>query len=391
MENAPYRWDEAVASGSISQDMLSFDTGSAQCTLTIRVQQYNSRMLRQMISHILGTAKIEPGFNNANPSAQGPYRLSRLPPARHPRYRGLFANKILSITGKGLEKINPRGEAEKERVGNGYIGCHGVTEFKIQFGLPLHRILQDHEMMSTPYDVTDPRPEYHRFVEWSYETNYEAIARKGAVWYFHGVKEIFAGDRHLRIPKGKLSLKWLDVPEAFIMNGGLIPRNILKCVGKLNAKAFPAYKNADTQSQFRDQNDAAGVFVNFPPGTLLMMPPKIMPKTQVNPSILGAGTIDRLALHYAQRTVDVEFSLLHFDPITYDNVKVDLSHVNGDAQTVIRGHQLMAKPSTNKWHVGTLKTEVSGGVIIGATPDTDDQLLYQYADFEAAFSAVTSS
>lgn len=394
MKTTPFRWDEEVPAGTVSQSPVSFTTDSSQCVLNIRITQFNSRLLREMISYILGYSRIVPEFDSESPSAQGPYTLRRYPPARHPRWPAMFAKRILSITGKGTNaRLGVGGGDIRENVINGVIGNWAQCYMSILFELPEYRVLDDGQMQQAPYDTATPRPEYHRYCIFSYDTNFETLARKGVTWYFWGSSQTFPGDRLLRVPKGVLKIKWLDVPEQFVMWGNLIPNNLLKCIGKLNSRGFPKSNPADTFSPFRDQNAALGLFAGFPAGTLLMQPPKIIPKAQVNVKVLDPD-IPRervLAVNFLQRTVDVEMSFLHFDPPTTDGAKVDLSAVGGDANTPVRGHNLMPKPTTNTWHVGVLNAVGPGPVITGGDPRTQNDLLYQYENYETMFEYVRSS
>lgn len=338
-------WSEEIPQGSVQSSSMNFASDSGKVVLNIRIAGGVDN-LRQAIAYILGYSEVQGDTDH------GPYVLFRKTPARHPAFPALRATQILSAQGRGLKDY---GGVD---VLSGVYGEWALTYLSIMFEIPRYPILEDSE--NTIAGVR--QPEYRRYCEWDFDINLETLARKGITWYFldsnaKAVTRTFPGDRMLRQPKGVLKITWYDVHWDWVYLGRIIPSNYFKRVGTVNALAFP-------QFPYRDQNVAGFFGVQFQPGTCLLMPPKIKSRTQNHPAVMK----DEINPDYFPRTVDVETSMLIFDPDTDDRGTVDLSAIlGGNRATPIRGHNLcpLPRPSATgySWYAsyGDLTPPLTGG------------------------------
>ena len=329
-------WTEELPDGAIEQSTGSFGYDFGQKVLNIKIRGGEVN-LRAAIKYIVGYSQVLPRFNPAILSAQGPYRLNRVLPARHPYLPGLRATKILSCTGRGIDKAGPK------RMAAGTSGNWEYTYLSILFEIPKYPMIDDSTLAG--------RPEYVRYSLFDYDTDTEVIARKGQEWWApsaqaSAVSPVFVGDRTVREAKGILKITTFDVHEDYIKLGRLVPQSHRKRTSTVNARAFP-------REAYLDQNYAPAFqeYVRFGPGELLLLPTKITPHTQCHPAVLDGSISDS----YFPRTVDVGVTMIHFAPETDDPLTVDLSSEanygpddTGLANvTPVRGHQLAAlyKPS----------------------------------------------
>lgn len=184
-----------------------------------------------------------------------------------------------------------------------------------------------------------PSPEYLRNHFWTPEVNLETQARKGETWYFcqpNIGQTTFPGDRLLRQPKGVIKITGYQIHEDYVLLGKLVPSNYEHRIGTVNSRPFPFVA-------YPDQNKATGTLVQRVPGTCLLMAPKITPSAMVHPAVL-AGEISP---NLFPRNVDVETTILVFDPPSIDTTTIDLSGTdrygfpyNGSSTTLVRGHNL---------------------------------------------------
>ena len=364
-------WNEAVPPGSRQ-------TGSQTYALTSGSQSMDFYIdwedLDAAIPLIMGYAQVNggPGGHSA-PT----WTLSRTPPASHPFYPTLKATKILNIVSKGPR--NGDVVAPDSHVGNWKKAC--VT---IMFELPTFPIMGDNDL--------NGQPEYRRYVTTNYRTNVEQLARKGVQWSFAQlpfgatVPTRFPGDTYLRVPKGILELTWHGVPEAWLFLGKLIPTNLIACVGSVNVQPFP-------QVAFDDQNKP-GTPVQFPAGTLLMLPAEVEPTVQLHPSVFLFVDQARINL---PRTYTVRMKFVHFDP-TPDPANTNpnsprrifiLTPGYNGGQVAIRGHNLLptALPQLSNGQYYSWYPAVKGSLPLVANVVPSDQfLLYPLRDFETLFS-----
>ena len=89
-----------------SNQTWAADSGSRVVNFRINGKTDN---LRALIKYMVGYSQVFPTFNPSNTGAQGPYRLSRVAPARHPDMPNLRCTKILSIKGEGNRNTTGEG------------------------------------------------------------------------------------------------------------------------------------------------------------------------------------------------------------------------------------------------------------------------------------------
>ncbi len=357
------------------------DFGSV--TLNVRI---NGKIdnVREAIKSIVGYSTVWPIFDPFNPVQQGPYRLSRITPARHPGFPNLRATKILSIVGEGNR--NTPGEG-KIKSGDGSYGEWYEVVMAILFEIPKYAILSDNEN-SLGGDGVVRRPEYRRYTEWFPEEALETIARKGATWSYvdlnaHNTTPTFAGDRLLRQPKASLRIVTYDVHIDYIMLGKIIPSNAQKRLSTLNARPFPI-------DAYPDQNNPVpGKLAQYEAGTLLLTPSKYPSHAQAHPAVMQG----QISPDLFPRTVDIERNMLIFNPPSNDETTVDLSAYGGAQLTRVRGHNLtpLPRPCNVFPQIGQIWfTATNTPYVAGRTAVLETELLYQYSDFEKLWTAPES-
>lgn len=396
-------WTEELPPGGIQQSTMSFEPSSGIRILNIKIPWLS---LGAAISHILSYSTVDPVFDPNNSQSQGPYRLKRHLPAKHPQWPNMRATKILSIQGRGPSKDVGGGFLSGAvRSGDGTYGNWQFAYLSIQFEVPLYPILSDDEIQSEMNLATDLNipttsySEYRRFHLWEFEPNIETLARKGEYWAFCRGSAItgqtnFGGDRHLRQAKGTLKITGHQIHEDYLKLGRVIPVNYFKCMGMVNSRPFPVVAQ-------RDQNLSIGNFVRFKPGTCLLLAPKIEQSPMFHPNVVDLFTSHPQAVlpSYFAHQLDVTTTMIVFDPPTTDTSKIDLSaaiYGPGDANTLIRGHQLVPALRTTGgittfdwWAVKRVASTPAIDAVPG-NPNSDKELLYQYADFERLWSPVES-
>lgn len=385
-------WTEELPPGGMSRSTMAFAADSGVRVLNIKI---NWLALAEAIKYIVGYSVTTPVFNPASPSAQGPYTLSRFPPARHPAWPNLRATRILSVTGHTPSRATGGGAnagAVYSGITDGTYGNWQYAYLSIQFEVPKYPIMSDVELQSAGIGV-GTRPEYLRNHLWEFDCDTENLARRGETWAYclganiTGVKTV-PGDRLLRQPKGIIRITGYDIHEDYVKLGRMIPVNYFNRLGTVNSLAFP-------QHAYRDQNQAGDVPVQLRPGTCLLLKPRITSHTQMHPAVL-AGQIDA---NYFPRTVDVETNILYFNPPTTETSTIDLSAATygpGSATQVIYGHNLTGVPipSNTAPHVGTqwfAARRFSGPLPdVPGNPTSDTQLLHRYSNFEKLWGSVES-
>lgn len=379
MMNAPFVWQECLEPGSVERTGLNASPSTMSKTFDFYASWSD---VEGWIPHLLGYSKIVP-LNEVpthwGGAAVNGWRLMRFPPARHPKFPWLRATRILNIQGRGGKQNNTWTRVQS---GQGWYASWDTAKISVLFESPFYPILED----------TDTRAEYERYTLKVYETNVEQLARRGERWKFASataaaVTATFPGDLLLKNPKGMLVWTWYGVPEDWIMLGRLVPTNLERAVGKVNQYPFPYYGNANQNTVGNSFPALAPNSVQFAPGTLLMMPVKISPATQVHPQIATGGPA-LLSPNFFPRTYDVTLTMIAFDPITDDTTCVRLTQPGGGFYdtTQIRGHNLVPLPrpsaTGNVWYAAYK----SGASVAGNVVQSDNALLYQYFDFETCFS-----
>lgn len=375
--------------------------------------------------------------------------LSRALPRRHPRYTWLSALEVVDAVGK--ERPDP--------VSNPFAmlrGKYGDFEYwilKVRFGTPPYLLLGDTDIRTS--DKATPC-EYLRFVEWlPMKPTLETIARRGVTFYFSDLgrqtgTSTFPGDQIFRANKGLISCIWHNVPVDMILAGRILPQQLFNGIGKLNAYTFPPSHLPSTYSlgwsvpptwaignpnlidnpggQFDWGNTPANLRFTgergFPPGTLLMLPPDILPcqYRQMVPLAAFPGN-DTLKQLYTD-LVDVRLNFLYFNPDTdetlrfvFKDLQPNLGPGIGNPQTMsrpdavepIRGHNLFPTPMARRgaggrlyrWYAATQNSVLVGAVPLPIIqivypntphlnlpptgPVEDAYLLYQYYNFERFF------
>lgn len=352
MDTAPYRWTAEITESGLQPQPLSFSISSGAAPIQFSIEAAD---WRRCIQHVMGYSEV---LGSANA-----WTLSRKLPAKHPDLINMRATRITSLVGLGPGVSIPIGT-------NGRWGEYQKYRVTVLFEQPPYPILDDIGASTAG--------EYNRFVTKSYKTNVETISRKGEPWYFMNAaaKAVtapsfsFQGELLEKVPKGILEWKWHNVPEKWLMLGGLYPSNLRRAVGTVNLRDFPVYSQNDHNT---------GLPIRFPPGTLLFLPPEITPASQWTPQMLQLSG-------YAQlfpRVFDVTLRWLDFDPPTDDTTTVS---VGGNLITV-RGHNLVPLPKpTNtgyRWYAAAKKD--SAGTAPTSPLVSDSQLLYQYFDHEYIF------
>lgn len=325
-------WTEELPDGGVEASTGSFGYDFGQKVLNIKIAG-GATNLRAAIKYIVGYSQVLPIFDPSRNAVQGPYRLNRVLPAKHPHLPGLRATKILACTGRGTDKKGPK------RMAAGAAGNWEYTYLSILFEIPKYPMLTDAERGDLP--------EYVRHTLFEYDTDAEVIARKGEKWISptattSGGSAIFHSDRTARMPKGTLRITTFDVHEDFVKLGRLIPQSHRKRTSTVNARSFPRQAHLD-----QNENPNDKVYAQFGPGELLLLPTKTVSHTQCHPAVLD-GSVSPL---YFPRTLDVTCTMIHLAPDTDDLLTVDLSNEglygidDGDADlTLVRGHQLAPLP-----------------------------------------------
>jgi hypothetical protein len=372
MDQSTFAWTEDIAHPGVQVSSLTASSSAMSAVLAIRIA-WND--YTRALPYILGTATV------VQDPLTGGFLLSRQLPAKHPRFNWLRATRILNMQGRlggsaGLRSV-PR---LTNSGGLGITGEWADAVLTIMFEAPPYQMLED----------IDTDIEYQRWTTHNFSPNLETLARKGEEWRFpNAVAQAratsFAGDLLEKVPKGVLTWNWYDVPEDWIMSSRIFPTNLAGLVGKVNSTAWPS-------SLLLPPNIFTGRVTNFPAGTLLFMPPRLTPKTQMR--------LERL-LNKQQgnpldfpRTFDVELQMVYFDPPTDDTTRVTNAGGIPAANILIRGHNLvpLKVPSTTnrRWYAAMRTSTTSTPPVPVQSPVPDDAyLLYQYADFDQAFNLAT--
>lgn len=368
MQNASFNWQEVCEPGSIERTNLTATNASFAKQLDIYIRWQD---VERCIEHVLGYAKISE-FQPALNIVTKQWQLNRRNPARHPKFPWLRATRVMAIQGRGGRKL-PR-TWTRVQSGQGWYASWNRAKVSILFEAPPYPILDDNQTFA----------EYQRYTLKSFDGSTENIARRGERWKFlhadaTAITNDFAGDQLVRQPKGMLHWEWFNVPEDWVLLGKLKPTNLDNAVGKVNQYSFPAFADFDRNPI------AANNLVKYQPGTLLMLPYRMTPRSQIHPSIVSGP--NALTASYP-RTFDVSLSMLVFDPPTNDNTRVALNDADGIEYdtTVIRGHNLVPLPQTTnngyRWFAAC-RNRIN--VVAGLVNNARD-LLYEYYDYENVFS-----
>lgn len=407
LPNTDNFWTEECPPGGMSQSSMSFEPDSSVRILNIKIPWL---ALGAAISHILSYSTVDPVFDPNNTAQQGPYRLKRHLPAKHPQWPNMRATKILSVQGRGPSRTT--GGGILSGAVNTAAGVYGNWQYaylSIQFEVPKYPMLTDNEIRTEASQIADYSipttyyPEYRRFHLWEFEPNVETLARKGEQWAFCKGSNVTGqamstGDKYLRQAKGTLKITGHQIHEDYIKLGRIIPVNYFKRMGTVNSRPFPLLAQ-------RNQNVAftGNEYVRFKPGTCLLLAPKIEQSPLFHPDVVNLfSSQNEIALpSYFPHQVDVTTTMIVFDPKPGfgENTKIDLSwddkYGPGDSNTEVRGHQLVPALRTNVaagtttigWYA-IKRVAAQVGNDIPGDPFVDTELLHEYSDFEKLWAPV---
>jgi len=367
MDTAAFFWQEEIPKGSIRQTTLNGTPDTISETMTILI---NWDDLEDCLIHVLGYSSVS---GVAQAGYTGSRQLHRFLPARHPRYKWLRASSVSVVgrnpftkrtTGPELETGDTDANGNDLTAPAGTYGRWVTAAVTITFTAPKYPIYADSEITN----------EYDRYVTKTYKPNLETLTRRGEPWKYldAAVKAIpmteHVGDVLVKAPKGILQWTWHQVPETWLMLGGIYPSNLARAVGTVNLKPFP-YSGAVT-------NPSTGLPVQFGAGTLLFLPPEIEPTSQITPALLNTELTGMITF---PRTYDVKMQFLHFDPPADAATALATANVNGQI-ILIRGHNLVPLPRAingYRWFASARGVDVF--------PVDHAALAYQYSDFEKIF------
>jgi len=393
MDRVTFQWSESLSAGVRQPTSASITNNGRVEHLTIKIKWTD---LRIAIPQILGYSYL-----SANGITAGTF--SRKTPAKHPLYPWMRAtgvtvnSEVTNGTTYPIAYTSPPDATTvthaNDLTSNVNVGARGTlgkwkyAYLTIQFEILPYLVAEDN---SITY-------EYQRYVSKTMEISVEAMNRRGEIYEFiwpaaRSVTPTFAGDIIVKIPKILHRWIWHDVPAAFILEGGLKAKKFEDCVGKVNSTGFPSIVIG-----IGEINVVTGRAVYFAPGTLLMLPPKFIPKMQhtpygtmvssANTDLLGAGGIDPYKYGYPLN-YDVEINFVEFNPtLTNDQTRFTDDYGNTD---LIRGHNLVPLPTLTP--AGYRWFSAYRGTNPPAPPATipDNYLIYKYYPFENVFTNVLS-
>jgi hypothetical protein len=413
-------WGEVGESRQSAVGSFAADAGSLSMDVIC-----NWTDLNKVITNIVGYSWVD--FFEGEP------RLNRYAPAAHPYWPAFRATRINSVFGIGPIGVTTLGDSvpalwnnfthyvigqtvlshgiaytcnannfneeppnpafwlvDLNPVVGGYAGQWQKARLSIQFEVTKYPVVSD------VIGLTGEA--YRAFTEWSFSPNIEQLARKGTNWTWLGIDpgaaNSFTGDTYLRVPKGILQARWIGVPENWVMDGRVFPTNLMKAVGKLNDRPFPSVGWPSTRD--------ATINVQFPAGTLLMLPPAMTASAMLTGSNAG-GILDVFESSdnntYRPRALDVILKWVYFnppyDPANYSNVNIK---VDGVVTLVkIIGHNLLPLPYPRlgvdgvtyySWYPAVKN---ANPLVAITTPlATDEDLQYQYTSMEDIWDCVNN-
>jgi hypothetical protein len=282
---------------SESEDICSVNNERSRATVTLFLSVPNAFRMAEVIRCILGYAYL----------SQTPVtKMRRVLPLQHLSFTSLFATEISSIQGRGPV----RGVSFNESRVPSRIHVQAYNHYRLV-------VLFE----SLPYDVLrdqDEQPsELYRFTEYHMQLGVENIIRPGNTFkWLTGTplagQPIPVGDV-TRAAKGIVTFIWRNVPRAGLFGGSgrSKPSNILDGISRVNRAQF----------------------AGFPPGELLLLPPKFHQK--IIPSDVG----NRLS---GQAT-----SFVHYDvelPMSWISPPYDSTVNVVGPEYAYRGHNLFPLP-----------------------------------------------
>ena len=133
-------WTEEVPPGTVEQSTGSFGTDFGSKVMNIKISG-GSLNLKAAIKSIIGYSQVitDMGrmFDPNDPVAQFRSRLNRVTPVTHSELSGLVATKILSVQGRGIDKMGPN------RGVGGTSGNWEYTYLSVLFEVPKYPIIPD--------------------------------------------------------------------------------------------------------------------------------------------------------------------------------------------------------------------------------------------------------
>lgn len=284
-----------------------FSLNASRARAVVRLKDWT--MLRSFIRRVLG-------FSWGTESS--PWRLQRENPLWHPVYPWLIADSI-SVQGLGpWPKYKPESQEWTLKIEEPLYKNWSATRYK--------EALITVNFVDVPWNILSDESiewygdEIYRNVFFDVEPSVEMISSEGG--YQLELRSANAQVQGKKVPapfgtlmhKTTFILNWMYVPHNYISDDPnvLIPKNILKCVGKVNSTDFGP----------------------FPKGTLLMQPPRFrrfrFPITSTNDELQFFG-------------YNIQIPLQYFDPSR------DPLDIQADPNYP-RGHNLMPFRYTMKWY-----------------------------------------
>lgn len=331
-----------IEADSESPDMAAFSNEQGRAVLVLNLRPNDGAIaipnLIGPIRDILGASIYSNGLLT---------RMSRILPLQHPLFPWMFATEITSIQG--------RGQASGVRAYHRRADTHGVNwQYYRQYRFV---VVFSGVKYAVKKDEGTEQSELYRYVERYHQLGLENIIRPGNSFrWVNGTPPAGATIPFgfvARAPKGVLTYVWKNVTRfgLFGANGVSKPKRILDGLGKVNETTFDGY----------------------PPGQLLMLPPKFVVNcapysviTSTTGPTVGRGTADM------NLTYDVEMPFSFIDPPLAGNFNYQLAPLYKRG-----GHNLFPPPPGAQRHFWYPATR---------TGANDSDSLYQPYDFHRLFT-----
>lgn len=168
--------------------------------------------------------------------------LGRRLPIQHPRIPWFWATKIPEARGVRSTGIDTLPGADNPSA------VYDSVDATILFQSLPYNVMSDAALLtaSTPNGIPD---ESLRFVEYSETNSLETLTvQQGDLVYAEGPlaasKQTVKTQRYIVIPKQTITLKWYNVADGYVMQGGTanafngLPTQIVNCMGKVNKLPF---------------------------------------------------------------------------------------------------------------------------------------------------------
>ncbi len=270
-------WIERIDDNSPGGD--EFSSKFARSTLFAYVPD-NADVMFDFINSVLGYSYVD--------GTSGSYRLKRVNPIQHPKYRNLWASRI----------VDSRGIQYEQRTTNAAIQSPALKDYAsydrrlcaVEFAPVRWSIKSDDDVKT---GTAGEAQEWTRNVE--YDANpkvYDVSITPENQQFFYQegppANKGFQGEINYLEVKTSLTLKWRNIPEFWVLNTrdydfGL-PTKISAAAGRVNSATWAGY----------------------PAGTLLLLEPEI--------DRYLSGTLYSIDGKDPKMMCDVMLPIIHFDP-----------------------------------------------------------------------------